>query len=139
MPRGAATVKVLTTAQKFNWLEKWLGKMTPECGAIAREVLVDGLLRVLPVKRHGPAQPRMGAFVEPVLVAAGDVPNDWERVDVWLPSELGQQVRTTEERAAGASDSGAGGGDAAAPAASLAVSRLMPRASPRVWCRRRCR
>jgi hypothetical protein len=42
---------------------------------------------------------RVGAMVERVLAAARDVPKDWERVEVWLPPELAQQVREMEAQA----------------------------------------
>lgn len=91
--------KVSMTAEEFDALKEQLGRMTPESVAIAREVLVDGLSNVEAAQRHGLTKQRVGAMVERVLVAASDVPLHWERVEVWLPPALAQQVREMEAQA----------------------------------------
>lgn len=91
--------KVSMTAEEFDSLRERLGRMTPESIVIAREVLVDGVPKFLVAERHRLTQPRVGAIVDRVLAAAQDVPRNWERVEVWLPPELAQQVREMEAQA----------------------------------------
>jgi hypothetical protein len=92
-------MKVSMKAEEFDSLRERLGKMTPESIAIAREVLVDGVPKFLVAERHRLTQPRVGAIVDRVLAAAQNVPRNWERVEVWLPPELAQQVREMEAHA----------------------------------------
>jgi hypothetical protein len=44
--------KVSFAAEEFDSLGERLGRMTPESVAIAREVLVDGVLKVTVAERH---------------------------------------------------------------------------------------
>jgi hypothetical protein len=118
-PRGM-TMKASMAAQELGALGERPGRMKPESVAIAREVLVDGISHVEAAKRHGLTKQRVGAMVERVLAAARDVPWNWERVEVWLPPELAQQVRAMEAPSARAGQ-GRGG---------LALKRLATGAGP---------
>jgi len=62
-------------------------------------VLVDGQPKVTVAQQHKLTKPRVGAIVERVLAAAQGVPRDWERLGVWLPPDLAQQVCEIEVQA----------------------------------------
>ena len=84
-------------------------KMTPEefdalrprldTVALAREVLVDGRSQVDVAKGHGITKQRVSGMVARVIAAAHDVPATWQRVEVWVPPELVDQVRQLEAQA----------------------------------------
>ncbi|EMM4514142.1 hypothetical protein WAQ86_004772 [Salmonella enterica] len=66
---------------------------------IAREVLVDGLPQVRVAKEHGLTRQRINSMVKRVTLAFSDIPQDWERVEIWLPPELAQKVRDMAQSA----------------------------------------
>ncbi len=87
------------TPEEFDALRPRLGRLSLDTVALAREVLVDGRSQVDVAKGHGITKQRVSGMVARVIDAAHDVPATWQRVEVWVPPELVDQVRQLEAQA----------------------------------------
>lgn len=87
------------TPDEFDALRPRLGRLSLDTVELAREVLVDGRSQVEVAKGHDITKQRVSGMVARVLAAAQDVPVTWQRVEVWVPPELVDQVRQLEAKA----------------------------------------
>ena len=100
LPRNSLMAsKNSMTAAEFDALIPRLGRLTVDTVSIAREVLVDGLPQSKAAEKHGVTKQRVSDMIARVVAAANDVPRDWQRVEVWLPPHLAEQVRAMEVQA----------------------------------------
>ena len=84
------------TAAAFDDLRPRLGRLTEETIDIAREVLVEGKSQSDVARERGLSRPRVSSMVKSVVSAANEIPREWQRVEVWLPPDLAEQVRQME-------------------------------------------
>lgn len=86
----------LMTAEEFDALRPRLGRLSLDTVNRAREVLVDGQRQSEVARKHGLTRQRVSGMVARVLAAAHGIPRGWEKVEVWLPPAVAEQVRTME-------------------------------------------
>lgn len=84
------------TAAAFDDLRPRLGRLTEETIDIAREVLVEGKSQSDVARERGLSRQRVSSMVKSVVSAANEIPREWQRVEVWLPPDLAEQVRQME-------------------------------------------
>jgi hypothetical protein len=63
------------------------------------ETKLDGVPQSEIVKESGLTKQRVSGLINRVLAVAKDIPQGWERVDVWLPPALAAQVREVAKEA----------------------------------------
>lgn len=88
--------KVSMTVEEFDALRAHLGRLSLDTVEIARQVLVHGLAQSEAAKQNNISKQRVSGMVSRVIAAASGTPRGWERVEVWLPPELANQVRKIE-------------------------------------------
>ena len=87
---------VTMTAQEFDELRPRLGRLSLDTVELAREVLVNGKTQSDVAREHGLTRQRVSGMVSRVIAAANEIPRGWEKVEVWLPPALAEEVRKME-------------------------------------------
>jgi hypothetical protein len=87
------------TPEEFEAVQRRLGRMTLDTVRLAREVLVDGKSQAEVATANSLSRQRVSSAVARIMKAASDVPADWQKVEVWLPPAMAEQVRTMEVEA----------------------------------------
>lgn len=87
------------TPDEFDAVQARLGRMTIDTLRLAREVLVEGKSQAEVAAANNFTRQRINLAVTRVLKAASDVPSDWQKVEVWLPPAMVEQVRNMEVEA----------------------------------------
>ncbi|MBC1154416.1 hypothetical protein FSG43_022615 [Escherichia coli] len=88
--------EVKMTPQEFDELRPRLGRLSLDTVELAREVLVVGKTQSEVARNHGLTRQRVSGMVSRVIAAANEIPRGWEKVEVWLPPDLAEQVRGME-------------------------------------------
>lgn len=97
---GDRTVSSPTmTPEEFEAVQRRLGRMTLDTVRLAREVLVDGKSQAEVATANNLTRQRVSSAVARIVKAASDVPPDWQKVEVWLPPAMAEQVRSMEAEA----------------------------------------
>ena len=73
--------------------------MTRDTVEIARRVLVKGESHAALAKERGLARLHVNRIVSKVRAIANEIPDGWERVEVYSPSDLASKFRTLAEEA----------------------------------------
>lgn len=89
----------LMTPEEFEAVQRRLGRMTLDTVRIAREVLVDGKAQVEVATANNLTRQRVSLAVNRIMKAAYEIPADWQKVEVWLPPVMAEQVRNMETEA----------------------------------------
>ncbi len=80
------------TQAEFDALRPNLGRMALDSIDIARLVLVEGLTQAEVATTHNMSRQRVFGILERFQKAAQTIPAGWRKVDLWLPSNIADQV-----------------------------------------------
>jgi hypothetical protein len=86
----------LMTPEEFEGVQSRLGRMTLDTVRLAREVLVEGKSQVEVATANNLTRQRVSLAVNRIMKAASDIPADWQKVEVWLPPAMIEQVKQME-------------------------------------------
>jgi len=87
------------TPARFDALLPFLGRLSLDTVAVARSVLVEGKGKAEVAKETGLSRQRVGQAVLRVQAADEKAPEGWQRIEIWLPPELVQQVEDMADAA----------------------------------------
>lgn len=80
------------TQDEFDKARPLFGRMSQETIEMARLVLVEGFSQTQVAKEFKLTRQRVSLAVKQILTAIDDVPADWVKLDVWLPSSMANEV-----------------------------------------------
>ena len=89
----------IMSPEKFDSLLPSFGKLSLDTVDIARRVLVIGESQAALAKERGFTRQHINRVVNRVRAIANEIPDGWEHVEIYLPSELASKVRAMAKEA----------------------------------------
>ncbi|PHI30150.1 TrfB-related DNA-binding protein [Budvicia aquatica] len=87
------------TQDEFNVMKTKLSQFSLRTVAIAEAVLVEGLTQSEAAIKYQASKQSVCGIMKRVASAIEDVPNDWKKVEVWLPAALAVHVLALADEA----------------------------------------